>query len=101
MTAVPDAYKTYAATLSSLSSTYSLTSHTHAGYASSTHTHGNMQNGGTLQTTDVTIASGDKLVVTDASNSNKIARASAAFDGSTTTKFLSQKGTFETALTAH
>ena len=32
MSAVPDAYKTYAATLSSLSSTYSLTSHTHTDY---------------------------------------------------------------------
>ncbi len=36
MTAVPDAYKTYAATLSSLSSAYSLTSHTHAGYVPTT-----------------------------------------------------------------
>ena len=59
------------------------------------HTHGNIQNGGTLQTTDVTIASGDKLVITDASDSNKVARASAAFDGSTTSKVLTQKGTFE------
>ena len=32
MSAVPDAYKTYAATLSSLSSTYSLTSHNHSDY---------------------------------------------------------------------
>ena len=32
MTAVPSDYKTYAATLSSLSSTYSLTSHTHSNY---------------------------------------------------------------------
>ena len=59
------------------------------------HTHGNIQNGGTLQTTDVAIANGDKLVITDASDSNKVARASAAFDGSTTSKVLTQKGTFE------
>lgn len=58
------------------------------------HTHGNIQNGGTLQTTDVTIASGDKLVVTDASDSNKVARTSTAFDGSTTNMFLSKKGVF-------
>lgn len=32
MTAVPSDYKTYAATLSSLSSMYSLTSHTHSDY---------------------------------------------------------------------
>lgn len=59
------------------------------------HTHGNIQNGGALQTSDVTIASGDKLVVTDSSDSNKVARASVSFDGSTTTKALTQKGTFE------
>jgi len=61
----------------------------------SSHTHGNIQNGGTLQTNDITIANGDKLVVTDSSDSNKIARASVSFDGSTTTKALTQKGTFE------
>ena len=79
-----------------------MTSHNHSGvYANATHTHGNIQSGGTLQTTDVTIASGDKLVVTDSSDSSKVARTSIAFDGSTTTQFLSKKGTFETALTAH
>lgn len=61
------------------------------------HTHGNIQNGGTLQTSDVTIANGDKLVVTDSSDSNKVARASIAFDGSTTDQFLSKKGTWESA----
>jgi hypothetical protein len=59
------------------------------------HTHGNIQNGGTLQTTDISIASGDKLVVTDSSDSNKIARTSVSFDGSTATKCLTQKGTWE------
>lgn len=44
------------------------------------HAHGNITNGGALQTTDVTIASGDKLVVTDFSDSNKVARSSLAFD---------------------
>ncbi len=66
------------------------------GAAASSHTHGNIQNGGTLQTTDVAIASGDKLVVTDSSDSNKVARTSIAFDGSTATKALTQKGTWET-----
>lgn len=65
--------------------------------AASSHTHGNITNDGALQTTDVTIASGDKLIVTDASNSNKIARASLSFDGTTTDKFLSKKGTWESA----
>lgn len=59
------------------------------------HTHGNIQNGGTLQTNDITIASGDKLVVTDSSDSAKVARASISFDGSTATKALTQKGTWE------
>lgn len=61
----------------------------------SSHTHGNIQNGGTLQSTDITIASGDKLVVTDSSDSNKVARASVSFDGATTTTALTPKGTFE------
>jgi hypothetical protein len=65
-------------------------------YTPSSHKHGNIQNGGTLQTTDVAIANGDKLVVTDSSNSAKIARTSATFDGTTTTQALSKKGTFET-----
>lgn len=60
------------------------------------HTHGNIQNGGTLQTTDITIASGDKLVVTDSSDNNKVARTSVSFDGSDTSKALTPKGTFET-----
>ena len=53
------------------------------GAAASSHTHGNIQNGGTLQTTDVDIANGDKLVITDSSNSSKVARTSVTFDGST------------------
>jgi hypothetical protein len=64
----------------------------------SSHTHGNIQNGGTLQTNDVDIDSGDKLIITDSSNSNKITRSSTSFDGSTTTTALTPKGTFETFL---
>lgn len=60
------------------------------------HTHGNIQNGGTLQTNDITIANGDKLVVTDASDSNKVARASISFDGTTTTQALTKAGTWVT-----
>lgn len=66
-----------------------------SGKAPSSHTHGNITNGGALQTNDVTIASGDKLVITDASNSNKVARASVSFDAATTSKALTPKGTFE------
>ena len=64
--------------------------------ANASHTHGNIQNGGTLQSNDVAIQNGDKLVVTDASNSAKVARTSVAFDGSTTSQVLSKKGTWVT-----
>lgn len=64
------------------------------GAAAYSHSHGNVTSGGALQTTDITIANGDKLVVTDASDSNKVARTSIAFDGSTTTQVLSKKGTW-------
>ena len=59
------------------------------------HVHGNITNGGALQTTDISIASGDKLVVTDSSDSAKVARTSVSFDGATATKALTQKGTWE------
>ena len=67
-----------------------------SGKAASSHTHGNIANGGTLQTNDITIANGDKLVVTDSSDSSKVARASIAFDGSTTTQALTKAGTWAT-----
>ena len=62
----------------------------------SPHTHGNIQNDGTLQTNDVTIATGDKLVITDASDSNKIARSSLSFNATHQSKFLRQDGTWQT-----
>lgn len=71
------------------------------GKASNTHIHGNIQNDGTLQTTDVTIANGDKLVIADSSDSSKVARASISFDGSTTTQALSKKGTFVNIINSH
>ena len=63
--------------------------------ASGSHTHGNITNGGALQTNDVAIASGDKIVITDDSNDGKVARSSITFDASTTTTALTPKGTFE------
>ena len=69
-------------------------------YSTTAHTHGNITAAGALQTTDVGIANGDKLVVTDASNSNKVARTSVSFDGSTATKALMQKGSFESVVTS-
>ena len=63
------------------------------------HTHGNIQNNGTLQANDVAIASGDKLVITDSSNSNRIARSSLSFGAAISTqsqssKFLREDGTW-------
>lgn len=64
------------------------------GAAASSHTHGNITNGGQLSA-NITIGSGDRIVITDSSNSNKIINSSISFDGSTTTKALTQKGTWE------
>lgn len=83
------------------SSTKPSYTYSEVGAAASSHTHGNITNAGALQTSDITIANGDKLVVTDASNSNKVARTSVSFDASTTTTALTPKGTFETFLQSH
>ena len=66
-----------------------------------THMHGNIQNDGSLQSTAVAIATGDAVVVTDSSNGGKVAKTTTTFDGSTTTKALTQAGTFETFLQSH
>ena len=68
-------------------------------FTPSSHTHGNIQNGGTLQTNDVAPANGDKLVITDASDSNKVARSSISIGSAVTTqsqstKFLREDGTW-------
>lgn len=84
-----------------IKNTFALSSHTHtvsnitdfpSTMTPSSHTHGNVTNDGKLQTSDVDIANGDKLVIADSSDSSKMARASLAFDGSTTTKVLAKKG---------
>ena len=64
------------------------------GKASSTHTHGNITNAGAI-TSDTAVASGDKIVVADSSNSSKLIRTGISFDGSTTTTALTPKGTWE------
>ena len=90
LTSTPNLYIVEGQSLNAESPTYRIRQ-----FANATHTHGNVQNDGTLQTDDVTIASGDKLVITDNSDSDKVARASIAFDGTSTNKVLTQKGTFE------
>lgn len=65
--------------------------------------YGNLQNNGTLQISDISIGNGDKLIIADADSnpSNMIARSSISFDGSTKTKALTPKGTWETFLQEH
>ena len=55
-------------------------------------------NSATLTSTGVDLANNDTLVFVDASDSSKIKQTSIKFDGSTATKALTQKGTFESFL---
>lgn len=66
----------------------------HVGAASSSHTHGNITNGGDITATAPTIASGDQIIINDHSAS-KITNGP-TFDGSTTITALTPKGTWET-----
>ena len=56
------------------------------------HTHGNIQNGGTISSTAVTLANTDYLLMSDTSNSGKIERGVAI--GTDTTKYLRNDGTW-------
>ena len=57
------------------------------------HSHGNITNGGDITVTAPTIANGDQIIINDNSES-KITNGP-TFDGSTATKCLTQKGTWE------
>ena len=67
-----------------------------SGLAPGAHSHGHLQNGGTMSdaTSSSTIVNGDKLVITKASDGS-LSTSTTTFDGSTTTQFLSKKGTWE------
>jgi hypothetical protein len=60
------------------------------------HSHGHITNSGAIDTS-VTIASGDKLVISDESES-KVAKSTITF-GSSTTQFLANNGTWQTVST--
>ena len=64
--------------------------------AASSHSHGNVTSGGAITATAVDIANGDALTIVDSSASGKLVKSSITFDGSTTTKCLTQKGTWAT-----
>lgn len=66
---------------------------TDTGRASSTHTHGSITNAGAI-TSDTSVASGDKLVISDSSDSSKLKRSGISF-GSSTTAFLRNDGTWQ------
>lgn len=65
------------------------------GKANSSHAHGNITSAGAI-TSNATIASSDRLIIRDNSDSSKLTSSSITFDGSTTTKALTPKGTWET-----
>ena len=68
---------------------------TSAGSATPTsHTHGNIANGGTISSTAVTPANTDYILISDTSASGKIERGIAV--GSGTTKFLREDGSWQT-----
>ena len=62
------------------------------GAASSTHTHGDITNAGDITAT-ATIASGDRIIINDESAS-KVTNSSITF-GTSTSQYLSNKGTWE------
>lgn len=59
------------------------------------HSHGDITSGGTITAGAVTVASGDSIVITDSSASGKVVKSGISFDGTTTDKYLSPKGTWE------
>ena len=73
---------------------------TNLGAAASSHAHGSITNAGAITGTTA-LANGDGLIFADNSDSSKLKRASITFDGSTTSKALTQKGTWGTFLTSH
>ena len=92
-------------TTNSLGQVTNITEVTISGVTPAAHSHGNITDGGeinsTSQSSDLAIQSGDKIVVTDATTGNKVSRSAVTFDGSTTTKALTPKGTWETFLQSH
>ena len=76
-----------------ISATYQNISITKSQVSDFAHAHGSIANAGSI-TTNATIANNDRLLISDADDSNLIKRTSIVFDGSTTNQFLSKKGTW-------
>lgn len=92
-------------TTNSLGQVTGITEVTISGVTPAAHTHGNITNDGeinaTSQSSDTAIQSGDKIVITDSNTGSKISRSTVTFDGSTTSKALTPKGTWEDFLQEH
>ena len=92
-------------TTNSLGQVTGITEVTISGVTPAAHTHGNITNDGeinaTSQSSDTAIQSGDKIVITDSNTGSKVSRSTVTFDGSTTNKALTPKGTWETFLQQH
>jgi hypothetical protein len=65
-----------------------------SGLATSTHSHHLLTSTGTFSGSPATIASGDRLVIVDSSDSSRISHASLSF-GTATSSFLANNGTFQ------
>jgi len=78
----------------SSTNTVTADSHTHAitGFSETTHVHGDITAGGQITATAVSPANGDYVLLSDTSNSGKIARGIAI--GTSTTTFLRNDGTW-------
>lgn len=85
---------TISAKTGTTSGTVATGDHTHSGYASSTHYHGSITSVGAI-TSDTTAESGDKLVIVDANDVNKLKRSNIAL-GTSTSTFLRNDGTWAT-----
>lgn len=59
------------------------------------HTHGNVSNIGAIINNSIAAATGDALLLADASDSNKLIKSSIQFDASITNKYLTQAGTWD------
>lgn len=78
------------------STDYARADHVHptdTGRAAASHTHGSITDAGAI-TSDTSVASGDKLVIADSSDSSKLKRSNISI-GSDTTKFLRNDGTWQ------
>jgi len=96
---------------SQIKNLWALASHTHTkseitdfptSMTPTSHTHGQISNGGAIST-NVTIATGDRIIISDSSNSSILKGTSISFDTATSgtdKKALTQAGTWQTFLTS-